>query len=940
MSAMVLATIVQHQAEALQGLRGFWDEVSSEVVLLVLFCAGFALFRCTAIRELIPGGKGERRSKAAAQGDGQGGTRAGPAACPATSPVGSRKVPSKQLSGRSLGRRDATSASTSDVGACIPKTCARASVEARRLDEAGPCGIPMQGRSASSLLDAFPAFLSDWTSKPNHATCRLPSGSPSPELVTACLEHAAKTRDLDVVREVCRQASLQAFPLPSSPCEALLRACASAGDRKGVELFEELLRGGFEPSESALIAVVSLCAESRHVHLAERAVSYARRAHGRVSLALYSALMKVYGQARLWHKTCDLYEYMVQDSVEPDTVAYGSLIKAAVESGKPELARRFFKESGNPDLLNYMSLIRAAGREGDAPRALRLLDELERSPLSADATAYNCALEACAACNDRTAAEALLRRMERAGVVDVVSYNTYLKVLLAAGALTEVKGVLRDMKNRGFPPNVVTYNSMVRDSVARQDMQGAWAFVAGMECAGVKPDAFTCSILMKGVKHTSCSEEIDKVITLVQHAKVTPDEVLVNCLLDACVRLRDPQRLTQVLDQFKANGIVPSLHAYATFIRAYGHARRPERAWELWRELRQGRAAAPSEEAFAAMVEACLAGGDLGGAVAVFREVSEQLSGFPRAPSTFASCLKACVQFKQPRLALELYSEIKDRIVCGKVAYNTIIDALVRQGDIARAHDIFRDMALKNVTPDLITYSTLIKGHCARGDLEQGLQLLGLMQRRGIAPDAVLFNSILDGCAHKQMRMLTEQVLRDMEVAGIAPSNFTLSILAKLYGRCGDLEAAFHVVRTYPEKYGFRLNAQVFTCLMSACITNGELPRALEVYSWMISSGCAADGKTYQTLLGGCLRHSDSDAAARLLLDSIACGMAKHLESEVVDAVLLMASRRGRGVAVPLLSELRSAGVAVSDRTTLIIRRGDGSREPMPQLPPGRAGAS
>merc|ERR1719198_940937 len=120
--------------------------------------------------------------------------------------------------------------------------------------------------------------------------------------------------------------------------------------------------------------------------------------------------------------------------------------------------------------------------------------------------------------------------------------------------------------------------------------------------------------------------------------------------------------------------------------------------------------------------------------------------------------------------------------------------------------------------PDLISYSTLIKGHCSRGDLEQGLQLLGLMQRRGIAPDAVLFNSILDGCAHKQMRTLTEQVLGDMEKAGIAPSNFTLSILIKLYGRCSDLEAAFSVVETFPGKYGFKVNAQVYTCLMSACI--------------------------------------------------------------------------------------------------------------------------
>ena len=53
----------------------------------------------------------------------------------------------------------------------------------------------------------------------------------------------------------------------------------------------------------------------------------------------------------------------------------------------------------------------------------------------------------------------------------------------------------------------------------------------------------------------------------------------------------------------------------------------------------------------------------------------------------------------------------------------------------------------------------------------------------------------------------------------------------KLYGRCSDLDTAFHVVESYPNKYNFKLNAQVYTCLMSACIANTALPHALEVFA-------------------------------------------------------------------------------------------------------------
>merc|ERR1719313_834875 len=146
---------------------------------------------------------------------------------------------------------------------------------------------------------------------------------------------------------------------------------------------------------------------------------------------------------------------------------------------------------------------------------------------------------------------------------------------------------------------------MIKDAVMRQDLQGAWKFVNQMEKEQVMPDAFTCSILMKGVKHTSCPEDVDKIINLINRAKVTPDEVLVNCLLDACVRLRNIPRLTQVLEQFKSTGVVPSLHACAMLIKAYGHARRLDCAWNLWNEIINERKVTPSEEVFAAMVDAC-----------------------------------------------------------------------------------------------------------------------------------------------------------------------------------------------------------------------------------------------------------------------------------------------------------------------------------------------
>merc|ERR1719335_624141 len=315
------------------------------------------------------------------------------------------------------------------------------------------------------------------------------------------------------------------------------------------------------------------------------------------------------------------------------------------------------------------------------------------------------------------------------------------------------------------------------------------------------------------------------------------------------------------------------------------------------------------------MIEACVANNAMDDAIQLFQDLKINFPDRNSNSHIYSLLIKGFAQRKEMRRALQVFKEMTDNeINVGVVTYNTLIDSCARVGEMQQAAELFTTMCTSGIDPDLITYSTIIKGYCVQGDLEKGLQLFSIMQKKGIRPDAILFNSILDGCAKKQMRSLTDTVLNDMEIAGIAPSNVTLSILVKLYGRCRDLDEAFRVIEEFPVKYNFIVNPHVQTCLMSACIANNNLDKAKGIYKQMRSDGVVIDAKTHETLVNGCLKLGDITGAVEIIDEVLTLGIRPiPLDSELLANVLFMIQRKhlAEELGVPLAQRLRAAGLEV-----------------------------
>merc|ERR1711920_797863 len=96
-----------------------------------------------------------------------------------------------------------------------------------------------------------------------------------------------------------------------------------------------------------------------------------------------------------------------------------------------------------------------------------------------------------------------------------------------------------------------------------------------------------------------------------------------------------------------------------------------------------------------------------------------------------------------------------------------------------------------------------------------------------------IFNTLVDGCVRHSRFELADEILASMSDYNVQPTNFTLSIIIKMWGKRHRLDNAFEAVHACLREKRHQLDAHVGTCLVSACMHNRDADRALVAFDEM-----------------------------------------------------------------------------------------------------------
>ncbi|GIX65051.1 pentatricopeptide repeat domain-containing protein [Babesia caballi] len=469
-------------------------------------------------------------------------------------------------------------------------------------------------------------------------------------------------------------------------------------------------------------------------------------------------------------------------------------------------------------------------------------------------------VESCLLVEDLAAAESVLKYMnEYYGHVPPqllvkmlqshLLHGNFRYVLERLAKKDKLAGALRNRQNRFTCTGIADYG--MRVAIASLNFESAIEFQKHCEI-GDKISSEVSALLQQMPAHLVSRSKVDEFVTLCERLNL--DEGTFSVALDCCLRLKNSKRLVRLINRFRRMGLQPQLQTCGVIIKSLGCCGRIAECKEIWQEMAANRGSEPNEVTYGIMLDAYVNNNRMDEAMALFQEMKQKSNVKPNT-IMYTTLIKGFGQNRQLGKAMSIYRMmVTEGIARNTVTYNSIIDACARVGDMKAAAALLEEMMINQVEPDLITFSTIIKGYCVQCNMDQSFQLLSIMYERGIKPDGILYNSLLEGCVKSGRLWLCEKLWEQMRLHGIAPSNFTLTILIKMYGRSGQLDKVFDLVGRLPVEYNFTINAHVYTCLMSACITNGRYSTALDIFRCMKDVNIKPDAKTYETLLQGVTR--------------------------------------------------------------------------------------
>ncbi|CAA0828065.1 Tetratricopeptide repeat (TPR)-like superfamily protein [Striga hermonthica] len=502
--------------------------------------------------------------------------------------------------------------------------------------------------------------------------------------------------------------------------------------------------------------------------------------------------------------------------------------------------------------------------------------------------AYASALDHCAAQSSLSFGKQIHTHViKRNNTRDLDFLRTKLVLMYGkCGSLLEARHVFDEMAER----SIFTYNAMLGAYISNGEPMKAIKLYAELRFLGIRPDAHTCSCVLKAcsqVEDIRCGKEIHGYVV---KSGFLGNGVVVNSLVGVYAQCGDLKAAELMFGGGMRSGDVV---LWNLMISAYFESGMAREAWKAFVEM-QNAGVTPSTYTFVAVLQACedlLSGmqthavgiklalcfdryvgnaflvmyskfGRVDEAARVFYGIAHKdnfswnsmldayvenglydeslvffremvRSGVGPDQVSVIGVLSACGKSRNILNGMETHAfALKNRMESGLEVGNTITDMYAKCRNTGYMETSFSRITGK----DYISWTTVISGYIQNFHYTKGVQLLRDALLEGIRVDKTMLGIVLLACRGlkcvSQAKEIHGYVVRNNNLTDIVLQNTIVDI----YGQCEQVGYARNVFKLIENK-----NAISWTSMIDCHVHNGLAHEALRVSTQMVKSGVELD---------------------------------------------------------------------------------------------------
>ncbi|KAK7319709.1 hypothetical protein RJT34_04434 [Clitoria ternatea] len=346
-------------------------------------------------------------------------------------------------------------------------------------------------------------------------------------------------------------------------------------------------------------------------------------------------------------------------------------------------------------------------------RALHAFLSIPSFRCSPSLKSFNSLLHALLTCRQFNAMSQLMSRVHHFGTPDACTYNILISACSSQGHVERAWKLFDEMRQRGVPPNVVTFGILTNLLCKNSLVQEAFKLKEDMERGfRLKTNVFVYTNLIKGVCEIGDFDWAFRVKDEMVRNNLRLDAVVYNTLINALFKAGKKEEGFRVLEEMKNNGCKPD--AVTCNVLIVEHCRQNNFV-EAYRVLDGKEGVKPDVVGYNVVIGWLCKQGKWSKAVDLFHDMPRRQC----APDV--------------------------------VTYRTLFDALCQWMQFAEAGLILEEMIFKGFVPHALSLNEFVEGLCREGKFELLLTVLNELGRGGLCNEETWKSVVSMVCTRENM---------------------------------------------------------------------------------------------------------------------------------------------------------------------------------------------